>query len=375
MLTGRQVLYFFHRAVSPQLELKTWEAYVLWKVYGAVELTSLRARATSAAPTYFSAFKHDSSNQVYLDGGIYHNNPIKLADAERKAIWSEDKDTHPDIFLSIGTGFGQKEIAAQYNHPAVLSRGMLGYFKTMYSIASDHIATGLGCERAWKEWIETKEPHSKYRTRYHRLNVPLDFEPEMDNVEDLEKYRDLARKEMVRQKGSVLNIADLLIASCFFFRFAKEDLVQDRGGRLSCKGRTVPSLLVINGLPLLGTIECRFLPGDSNTKLLGEHLSDLARQAARVGGLYFIVKETHEKLRPSNPRVIEENVLERMTKSGIFDIGPIKVMISSEPAETEILICLGRNSDRLTPISGFPRQLHKDYPGTRAPPPAIFYKN
>ncbi len=63
------------------------------------------ARATSAAPTYFKPFFHKASKQVYQDGGLYHNNPIEIADIERKLIWPEMEHQYPDIVLSLGTGF------------------------------------------------------------------------------------------------------------------------------------------------------------------------------------------------------------------------------------------------------------------------------
>lgn len=39
-----------------------------------------------------------------MDGALYHNNPVRIADAEWKLIWSRSPVTHPDIMLSIGTG-------------------------------------------------------------------------------------------------------------------------------------------------------------------------------------------------------------------------------------------------------------------------------
>ena len=35
----------------------------------------------------------------------YHNNPIRITVAESMAIWLDDKQSHPDIVLSIGTGY------------------------------------------------------------------------------------------------------------------------------------------------------------------------------------------------------------------------------------------------------------------------------
>jgi hypothetical protein len=61
------------------------------------------AAATSAAPSYFKPFEHGPTKRTYLDGAIYHNNPVRLLHRERKLLWPDVADQDPDIFLSIGT--------------------------------------------------------------------------------------------------------------------------------------------------------------------------------------------------------------------------------------------------------------------------------
>ena len=87
-----KLAYHFQRPEKLHGELKTWEA----------------ARATSAAPTYFKPFCHESSKQTYSDGGLYHNNPIYIADRERKLIWPLQQDEEPDVIVSIGTAYCKK---------------------------------------------------------------------------------------------------------------------------------------------------------------------------------------------------------------------------------------------------------------------------
>lgn len=83
-----ELMYRFERPESPNDELRVWEA----------------ARATSAAPTYFKPFVNTRTHQGYLDGALYHNNPVDVANDERKLLWPEDASLHPDVLLSIGTG-------------------------------------------------------------------------------------------------------------------------------------------------------------------------------------------------------------------------------------------------------------------------------
>lgn len=78
----------FYRPSDPKFEMKIWEA----------------AAATSAAPPYFKSFTHSATDLTYLDGALYYNNPVKVIQRERKFLWPDVADLHPDILLSIGTG-------------------------------------------------------------------------------------------------------------------------------------------------------------------------------------------------------------------------------------------------------------------------------
>ena len=41
----------------------------MWKV----------ARATSAAPTYLKGHEHEESGRIFIDGGVWANNPVMVA--------------------------------------------------------------------------------------------------------------------------------------------------------------------------------------------------------------------------------------------------------------------------------------------------------
>lgn len=60
------------------------------------------ARATSAAPTYLSGIEEDESGKVFVDGGIWANNPIMAAVID--ALTSYDISVEQIRILSIGTG-------------------------------------------------------------------------------------------------------------------------------------------------------------------------------------------------------------------------------------------------------------------------------
>lgn len=73
-----------------------------WKTQKKQNLDPLMrelARATSAAPTYFSPARVEGLTLV--DGGLYANNPSMAAYAAAKRLWPKDNEV---LLLSLGTG-------------------------------------------------------------------------------------------------------------------------------------------------------------------------------------------------------------------------------------------------------------------------------
>ncbi|KAJ5538401.1 tetratricopeptide repeat domain-containing protein [Penicillium frequentans] len=60
------------------------------------------ARATSAAPTFFSSITFGNPPANYVDGAMVHNNPIRLLMREITKVWGDGAEL--DCVLSIGTG-------------------------------------------------------------------------------------------------------------------------------------------------------------------------------------------------------------------------------------------------------------------------------
>jgi len=114
----RKGYYDFPRPDNPDLELKVWEA----------------AAATSAAPSFFKPFVHAPTNRTYLDGALYHNNPVKLVHRERKLLWPDVADKHPDILLSVGTSQNLSEVNKDLPTGPSASRSARRYLKQCSSI-------------------------------------------------------------------------------------------------------------------------------------------------------------------------------------------------------------------------------------------------
>lgn len=175
-----------------------------------------RARATSAAPKIFKLFYHQLSKQNYVDGAIYHNNPIEIANKERKFIWPNMKDDYPDIVVSVGT-----TIRSNSRHPSQLTspprNGVLSHWKSLYKMAAERIASGLDPKKAWDNSMSVLQPFPIDRQRYVRLNPQLSDElPRLDEVDRVIPLQELVR-ERWRDDRKILQVAVQLIASSFYF--------------------------------------------------------------------------------------------------------------------------------------------------------------
>lgn len=192
------------------------------------------ARATSAAPTYHKAFQHAPSGHEYIDGGIRHNNPVVIADSERKLIWPDVEGLPPDILLSVGSGHCSS-LRLPSRLPKPTRRTGIGpNFKALYRIAVDHIESSLDSERAWHNYLELISPHPDQQCPYRRLNIDLEHSPpKLDDVGSLEELQDLAKRHWVRDEG-IASTARRLIASCFYFEKSKLKPLDDE--LVSCTG-------------------------------------------------------------------------------------------------------------------------------------------
>lgn len=105
-------------------QLKIWEA----------------ASATSAAPTFFKEFA--KNGKTYLDGALHHNNPVRVANNERKLLWPDVANAHPDLLLSIGTAMNKhavdEELAKNPLHEPLKPKPQVEentpYFRFMQSV-------------------------------------------------------------------------------------------------------------------------------------------------------------------------------------------------------------------------------------------------
>lgn len=180
---------------------------------------------------------HEASKQVYTDGGIYHNNPISIADQERKLIWPQLANDPPDIILSIGTSYNSSSIPRKALQSPILRRGVINHAKQLLKIAMDHIASTLDSERVWHEYIEVLNPSSRDEHRYVRLNPDLPEDPPaLDQVHMMRSLQDTVRKQM-QKDNRIGDVALQLISTSFYFEKSGQiDALAD--GSFECLGKS-----------------------------------------------------------------------------------------------------------------------------------------
>lgn len=218
------------------------------------------ARATSAAPTYFKTFIKHETKCGYLDGALYHNNPVVVAHHERKAIWQDVSRQQPDIFLSLGTGhhghskkdttpppsfFSRKAHNSDVPLPLEAPHVPLKRFHTftgqLWSTLSSRVDNILNCNSIWDNFrIEVMGAYSPERRRYVRLNPDLRFKvPALDDVAQLSNIQKATRKGVMQPSlnAKIREVAHRLLASTFFFEKVEESTKENRDG-FECKGMT-----------------------------------------------------------------------------------------------------------------------------------------
>ncbi|QDS77600.1 hypothetical protein FKW77_001933 [Venturia effusa] len=198
-LCTKDLRYHFQRSERKNSEMKVWEA----------------ARATSAAPRYFKPFYHQATRKNLVDGAIWHNNPINIAEQERKLIWPELEDRYPGITLSLGTATSHRLRRAESIRTPVQS-GIVSHASDLVNLLKNHMATSIECDRMWSSYID-QLPKSVKASRFIRINPELpDDVPALDDVEKMIPLREAAECWLQNQT-KVKKVALQLIASCFYF--------------------------------------------------------------------------------------------------------------------------------------------------------------
>jgi hypothetical protein len=229
----------------------------------ADRLTS--ARATSAAPNYFRPFTNSATNEAFVDGGIYHNNPVRVAHRESQLLWPAAGNRLPDILLSIGTGYYSAEPGGGAADEASASAdGGVGgagsarrrgrqrpppsnkisifiaprikqVLRTLIARKSD-IFNG---ENIWTSFLsDMRQQHVAAQPQsLQRLNVNIGYKPPaLDDKAQYKKLQDAVKKGLATDamRDEIAYVAECLIASSFYFE--RKGSLKETGTGYSCEG-------------------------------------------------------------------------------------------------------------------------------------------
>lgn len=175
-----------------------------------------------------------------MDGAIYYNCPVRVAEHERKLIWEEVSDWPADILLSLGTGLSSSEVQEREHdsnrkyfdadpHKNTARHGDVDGWRGLFRTIKGMIDDQLDCEKTWEDYC-TQAPlpkaahHDESNRRYFRINLTFPgTKPRLDDVSDLQGLEEEANR-LVKSpsvKYEIIEVAHRLVASCFYFQRTK----------------------------------------------------------------------------------------------------------------------------------------------------------
>lgn len=206
------------------------------------------------------------TNQGYLDGALYHNNPVRIAHHESKLIWPHSQDYHPDILLSIGTGHNGEETSGLAEHyerrerrqqvssdivvipsPRQRHLGFGEWFKNTelvqnLTVIVNRVDNILNSEQTWLNFrndILSSKDGSEIRC-YHRINPKLGYPPpKLDEKGKLAYLQATVRDKLKMDQGyrkKISRVAHRLVASSFYFEPLSRSI--NCNGHYICHGMT-----------------------------------------------------------------------------------------------------------------------------------------
>ena len=169
------------------------------------------ARATSAAPTFFSPLHLTRDNQDYalVDGGVFVNNPAMAAYAEARSLYPDATEI---MVVSVGTGDRQDRIT----YSAAKDWGLLGWSREIVPVLMDSVSEAVDYEM-----------RSIPGCTYYRLQV-ADLHEASSAMDDVDAVN-LAKLQSVALDYAS-SISDVLAKICL-------ELNEGRGSNLSGIGR------------------------------------------------------------------------------------------------------------------------------------------
>ncbi|OAL51396.1 FabD/lysophospholipase-like protein [Pyrenochaeta sp. DS3sAY3a] len=259
----------FFRQSKAQYGMRVWEA----------------AAATSAAPSYFKPFYHEGSIREYLDGAVYHNNPVRILHDESKLLWPDSLHKDPDLLLSIGTGQEGTELQdyalsrpiddSRTSREPGRTKSTIKRLRNMFNMLHNRFDSILDAELQWSHYFED-HANDQNADRYVRINPKVGKPPELDAVGELSNVRDRAKKalQFAESRMLVKHTANILIATSFYY-----------------ERTSVPRNETANMHSCSGKILCRFEDGSRYLRAFGNMLK---KRQTRDSQFYFRIEKASD---------------------------------------------------------------------------------
>src|SRR5438552_1722541 len=126
-----------------------------YKCFFDVPDSGFRARATSAAQTFFKPYVHEETMRTYVDGVVVRNNPVRVAYEEDRKIWTST--CRPDIIVSVGTGVlvgkDGRPMMKKNQHVENLKKLIPARLRKKVETALDMVQSTFYCHREWEDFI------------------------------------------------------------------------------------------------------------------------------------------------------------------------------------------------------------------------------
>jgi hypothetical protein len=141
------------------------------------------------------------------------NNPVALADNERKFIWPEPSEHIRDIVLSIGTGYSTNfhGIIEQDAQLGTIIRALrkLGLISKIVILTSV-LANTLNCQRMWHAFKNTLGSDLDLLRRCHRVNIPYGQGQVLCGLDEISKMKEMKTEALDVLSGKSKNVSPLV---------------------------------------------------------------------------------------------------------------------------------------------------------------------
>jgi hypothetical protein len=166
-----------------------------------------------------------------MDGGFFHNNPIKIAHREWKLLWGGGIYEHPDILLSLGTGFNPASDQAP-TKTTQRRRRPFEEVRMLFSLVKNHFEDSLDCEKTWKDYVAPLQ--DAHHPHFVRFNIPLSNNPPaLDDVHRMKQLQEEVRAQLYKDSTHVHRVAMQLVATSFYFETTRAQQLTENVATIS----------------------------------------------------------------------------------------------------------------------------------------------